>query len=80
MLNSNEVQTLLLLVEYKQNHQRSISSYTTHALCVEAAFHVELHSRIGLAGHRSEGKDLRSRLWDGVVHNDRESITSILRY
>ncbi|KAL4795354.1 hypothetical protein BDV19DRAFT_378830 [Aspergillus venezuelensis] len=65
------VQTLLLMVEYKQNHQRSISSYTTHALCVKAAFHIGLHSRTRMAGHRSEGKDLRFRLWDGKADNGR---------
>ncbi|KAL2816662.1 hypothetical protein BJX63DRAFT_387014 [Aspergillus granulosus] len=66
------VQTLLLVVEYKQNHQRSISSYTAHALCVKAAFHVGLHSRAARAAARSaEERALRLRLWNGVLKNDR---------
>ncbi|KAL3469795.1 hypothetical protein BJX99DRAFT_267878 [Aspergillus californicus] len=67
------VQVLLLLVEYKQNHQRSISSYTAHALCVKAAFHIGLHSRTVRASSGSvEDKTLRLRLWNGVLKNERE--------
>ncbi|KAL2842056.1 hypothetical protein BJY01DRAFT_249290 [Aspergillus pseudoustus] len=66
------VQTLLLFVEYKQNHQRSISSYTAHALCVKAAFHVGLHSRAARAASKSpEERQLRLRLWNGVLKNER---------
>lgn len=64
------------MVEYKQNHQRSISSYTTHALCVKAAFHVGLHSRIPIGSGRPGESYLRLRLWDGVVKNDREVFSS----
>ncbi|KAL4914949.1 hypothetical protein BDW62DRAFT_213108 [Aspergillus aurantiobrunneus] len=66
-----EVQTLLLMVEYKQNHQRSISSYTIHVLCVKAAFHVGLYSAITATVGKPAEVNLRIRLWNGVVKTDR---------
>ncbi|KAL4909643.1 hypothetical protein BDW74DRAFT_165079 [Aspergillus multicolor] len=59
------VQTLLLMVEYKQNHRRSISSYTTHALCVKAAFHIGL--QYGAAAGKPNEKVLRLRLGHGIM-------------
>ncbi|OOO12231.1 hypothetical protein OAory_01087010 [Aspergillus oryzae] len=69
------VQSLLLVVEYKQNHQRSISSYTSHALCVKAAFHVGLHHQATDTSSDSDETRLRLRLWDGVVKNDRKVLS-----
>ncbi|RDW89966.1 fungal specific transcription factor domain-containing protein [Aspergillus mulundensis] len=59
------VQTLLLMVEYKQNHRRSISSYTTHALCVKAAFHIGLQSLA--AARKPDENILRWRLVMGLT-------------
>ncbi|KAE8337811.1 hypothetical protein BDV24DRAFT_177280 [Aspergillus arachidicola] len=72
------VQSLLLVVEYKQNHQRSISSYTSHALCVKAAFHVGLHHQATVTSSDSDETRLRLRLWEGVVKNDRKVLSHLL--
>lgn len=64
------VQSLLLLALYQQNHQRSISSYTTHAMCVKTAFQMGLHV-LDNASLTEEERRSRQLLWAAVVNNDR---------
>ncbi|GAD96014.1 hypothetical protein AOR_1_152124 [Paecilomyces variotii No. 5] len=64
------VQSLLLFALYQQNHQRSISSYTTHALCVKTAFQMGFHV-LDNANRTEEEYRSRQQLWAAVVNNDR---------
>ncbi|OQV02391.1 Fungal specific transcription factor domain-containing protein [Cladophialophora immunda] len=64
------VQALLLIIAYQQNSQRSISSWTTHALAVKAAIQHGLHSPTTRSGQVQTTGDLMERLWAGIVFND----------
>ncbi|KAF9894707.1 hypothetical protein FE257_006597 [Aspergillus nanangensis] len=64
-------QALLLMSIYEQNHQRSILSYTTHAMCVKASMQIGLHSTSVRESYGHELGRLRQRIWAGVSNNDR---------
>jgi hypothetical protein len=65
------VQALLLLCLFQQNTQRSIASWTYHALAVKAAYQLGLHSST-LHNESDAGKrSLLLRVWYGVVNQDR---------
>ncbi|KAI1614677.1 fungal-specific transcription factor domain-containing protein [Exophiala viscosa] len=64
------VQALLLIVAYQQNSQRSVSSWTTHALAVKAALQHGLHSPSVRQRQSKTNADLMQRLWTGIVFDD----------
>lgn len=70
-LKQKIVQTLLLLTSFQQNHQRSVASWTYHALTVKSAFQLGLHSPASYASFNEHDKELRKRLWFGVLLQDR---------
>ncbi|KAK5046124.1 hypothetical protein LTR84_008581 [Exophiala bonariae] len=65
------VQTCLLVTSYQQNNQRSVTSWTFHALSVKAAFQLGLHSQSSYQSLNAESQQLRKRLWFGVLNQDR---------
>ncbi|KIX92185.1 uncharacterized protein Z520_12066 [Fonsecaea multimorphosa CBS 102226] len=64
------VQALLLILAYQQNSQRSISSWTTHALAVKAALQHGLHLPTIRKLQTKADAELMQRLWTGIVFND----------
>ena len=64
------VQAILLLCSFQQNTQRSIASWTYHAIAVKAAFQMGLHASslydVGVS-HRCE---ILKRVWLGVIIQD----------
>lgn len=66
------IQTLLLLASYQQNNQRAVASWTYHALAVKAAYQLGLHSSRRHDSNRSSTvTELRQRLWQAVINQDR---------
>ncbi len=70
------MQTLLLIVTFQQASQRSISSWTFHALAVKAAIEVGLHSpqnqhEHGTVVYDRKEAELRARIWKAIIINDR---------
>ncbi|KAH5520694.1 hypothetical protein HBI37_172020 [Parastagonospora nodorum] len=65
------VQTLLLLCLFQQNTQRSIASWTYHALAVKAAYQLGLHSSTLHNESDARKRALLLRVWCGVVNQDR---------
>ncbi|OJJ78809.1 fungal specific transcription factor domain-containing protein [Aspergillus glaucus CBS 516.65] len=63
------VRSLLLIVLFQQNHQRSVSSYTTHYLSVKAALQIGLCAPC-VDSHTSDERIARKLLWAGIVSND----------
>lgn len=68
--NAAAVQALLLIVAYQQNSQRSVSSWTTHALAVKAALQHGLHSPTVRQRHNKNNAELMQRLWTGIILDD----------
>lgn len=65
------VQACLLITAFQQNNQRSVTSWTFHALSVKAAFQLGLQSPSSYQSLNSESQQLRKRLWFGVLNQDR---------
>ncbi|KAF2240182.1 hypothetical protein BU26DRAFT_386877, partial [Trematosphaeria pertusa] len=65
------VQALLLLCCFQQNTQRSIASWTYHAVAVKAALQLGLHSPAPYDEHGMQKRELLKRLWFGVIIQDR---------
>ncbi|KAF2020169.1 hypothetical protein BU24DRAFT_489985 [Aaosphaeria arxii CBS 175.79] len=65
------VQIFLLLTIFQQNHQRSVSSWTYHALSVKAAFQLGLHAPSSYRASNEEDKEQRKCIWFGVILQDR---------
>ncbi|ETN37045.1 uncharacterized protein HMPREF1541_08034 [Cyphellophora europaea CBS 101466] len=65
------IRLLLLICSYQQNHQRSVASWTFHALAVKAAFQSGLHAPSTYEGLDADTHHLRLQLWFGVLNHDR---------
>jgi hypothetical protein len=65
------VQALLLLCSFQQNTQRSTASWTYHALAVKTAIQHGLHSPSLYEQHGVQTRELRRRIWFGVINQDR---------
>ncbi|RFU33160.1 hypothetical protein B7463_g3168, partial [Scytalidium lignicola] len=65
------VQALIFLANFQQNNQRSIASWTFHALAVKATFQLGLHSVLSYQNLTSEESEMRKRIWYAVVNQDR---------
>jgi hypothetical protein len=65
------VQFLLLICSYQQNNQRSVASWTFHALAVKAAFQMGLHYPSTYESLGPEERQKRQMLWFGVLNHDR---------
>ncbi|KAF2107469.1 fungal-specific transcription factor domain-containing protein [Lophiotrema nucula] len=64
------VQALLLLCIFQQNTQRSIASWTYHALVIKAAYQLGLHARASHEEHGTTKRELFERIWQGVFIQD----------
>lgn len=69
--DKHTVQLLLLICCYQQNQQRSVASWTFHALAVKAAFQMGLHSPSTYEGLSADSRQQRQQLWLGVLNQDR---------
>lgn len=66
-----QVQACLLLVSFQQNSRRAITSWTTHCLAVKMCYQLGVHAPLTYEGLAVEEKQLRAKLWLGVVTQDR---------
>ncbi|KIW04384.1 uncharacterized protein PV09_04668 [Verruconis gallopava] len=73
------IQALLLLCSFQQNTQRSTISWTYHALAVKTAIQQGLHAPSSYEVHGAQMRELRKRLWFGVINQDRLLSTSFGR-
>ena len=82
MLTQAKVQLLLLVCAFQQNHQRSVASWTFHALAVKTAFQMGLHAPATYEGLSADRCQLRIQLWLGVLNHDRYQLdeTSIIDF
>jgi Fungal specific transcription factor domain len=65
------LQALLLIAIFQQNNQRSIASWTFHALAVKTAYQLGLQSESAYKEYGLQESQLRRRLWYAVIHQDR---------
>lgn len=66
-----QVQACILLVSFQQNSRRAITSWTTHCLAVKMCYQLGVHAPLTYEGLTVEEKQLRAKLWLGVVTQDR---------
>lgn len=65
------VQSLLLICLFQQNHQRSIASWTYHAMTVRAAYQLGIHAPATYYNHGPQEGEVRKRLWYAIINQDR---------
>jgi hypothetical protein len=73
------VQALLLLCLYQQNTQRSIASWTYHALAVKAVYQLGLHFPASYEEHDSRHRELMMLVWFAVINQDSSLGTALGR-
>lgn len=73
LLTRFQVQALLLICVFQQNHQRSVASWTYHAIAVKAAYQLGLQSPSSYQDLHIPEKEVRKRLWYGIINQDRYS-------
>ncbi|KAL1801137.1 hypothetical protein ACET3X_001479 [Alternaria dauci] len=64
------VQAVLLLCTFQQNTQRSIASWTYHAIAVKASFQMGLHALTLYDGKDPGHCEILQRVWLGVIIQD----------
>ncbi|KAH7007465.1 fungal-specific transcription factor domain-containing protein, partial [Ilyonectria destructans] len=71
MSTLESLQACLLLVSFQQNSRRAITSWTTHCLAVKMCYQLGVHAPLTYEDLTVEEKQLRAKLWLGVVTQDR---------
>ncbi|KAH6974335.1 fungal-specific transcription factor domain-containing protein [Ilyonectria sp. MPI-CAGE-AT-0026] len=71
MSTLESLQACILLVSFQQNSRRAITSWTTHCLAVKMCYQLGVHAPLTYEGLTVEEKQLRAKLWLGVVTQDR---------
>lgn len=65
------IQSLLLLASFQQNNQRSVASWTSHALAVKAAYQLGIHVPSSYAERPEQEREMKRKLWSAVINHDR---------
>ncbi|KAK9451824.1 C6 transcription factor [Limtongia smithiae] len=77
--NLEAIQVLLLLGSFQQNSQRAMASLVTHSLAVKTAYQLGLQCPSMYEGLDIADRQLRAKLWFGVVIQDRLLSTALGR-
>ncbi|KAJ3580177.1 hypothetical protein NPX13_g382 [Xylaria arbuscula] len=73
------IQVLVLNCVFLQNNQRSVESWTYHAMAVKACYQLGLHMPMSYKEYGIHDRELRKRVWYSVVNEDRALSISLGR-